>query len=303
MTSYVLVAGHAGVAALIAAAAGLGGPVVALVAGPRSLAEQVACAAVDQVVWFGEPGDQAVESFAPAVARVVAEQPGIVLGGRRPAERVLLGWAAAALAAPVVTGVTGVTGIVADGGQVVVTHGVNGGIAVATTAFEPPVAIQLDGGAVPSGSGSAPITEVAAAPLPIVVESVEASRAGETDLTAAPRVVGVGRGLRAREDLALVEALADALDAEIGCTRPLAEGLDWLPRDRYLGVSGQHIAPELYLALGISGQLQHVAGTRAAGTVVAVNTDPKAPIMAEADYLLAGDLYTLVPALLKALGT
>jgi electron transfer flavoprotein alpha subunit len=125
--------------------------------------------------------------------------------------------------------------------------------------------------------------------------------AAPADLTRAARIVAVGGGLRAAEDLALIEALAAALDAEVGCTRPVAEGLGWLPRDRYIGVSGAHVAPELYVAVGISGQLQHMAGCRDAGTVVAINTDPQAPIMAQADYAVVGDLYAVVPALTRAL--
>lgn len=117
----------------------------------------------------------------------------------------------------------------------------------------------------------------------------------------ATRVVAVGRGLRASEDLGLITDLAAALDAELGGTRPLAEGLNWLSRDRYIGISGQQIAPELYLAIGISGQLQHLAGARGSGTIVAINSDEHAPIAAEADYLLVGDLYQVVPELISAL--
>jgi len=115
-------------------------------------------------------------------------------------------------------------------------------------------------------------------------------------------VVGVGRGLKAKEDLPLIEGLARAFKAELGCTRPLAEGLEWVARDRYIGISGQQIAPRVYLAVGISGQLQHIGGCRNSELIVSVNTDKDAPIVAQSDYVLTGDLYALVPALTAALG-
>ena len=123
----------------------------------------------------------------------------------------------------------------------------------------------------------------------------------QIDLGAATRVVGIGRGLKTQQDLALIEALAGASNAEVACSRPLAEGLDWLGKDRYIGVSGQHISPELYFAIGISGQLQHMVGVRGATTIVAINSDAGAPVFKDADYGLVGDLYQIVPALTAAL--
>ena len=223
-----------------------------------------------------------------------------MLAGRDPASRVLLGAAAAALLAPVVTGVSGLS---TDGDTTLVAAGVYGGIVRRTMAFAGPVGLLVeDGGEVPSGATAAPVTVMPSAPLEMRVMATETDRQPSADLGSASRVVGVGRGLKAREDLASVAALADALDAEVGCTRPLSEGLEWLSRDRYIGISGQHIAPQLYLAIGISGQLQHMAGVREAGTIVAINTDGSAPIAKDADYLVVGDLYQLVPAITAALG-
>ena len=146
-----------------------------------------------------------------------------------------------------------------------------------------------------------PVEEVPAAPLPLKVIETRMHGFDEADLSAAPRVVGVGRGLKAREDLAMIEELAQALDAEIACSRPVAEGLNWMGKDRYIGSSGARIAPRLYFAVGISGQLQHMVGVTGAETIVAVNSDPNAAIFAQADYGLAGDLYQLVPAITAAL--
>ena len=145
------------------------------------------------------------------------------------------------------------------------------------------------------------MTEVAAIPLGMTVVETNASAFDEVDLGAADRVVGIGRGLKAQGDLAMIEALAAASNAEVGCSRPVAEGLNWLGKDRYIGVSGQHIAPDLYFAIGISGQLQHMVGVRGATTIVAINSDENALVFEDADYCLVGDLYQLVPALTKAL--
>ena len=92
-----------------------------------------------------------------------------------------------------------------------------------------------------------------------------------------------------------------ALDHLVLAARTLAEGLDWFAKDRYIGVSGQHVAPDLYVAAGISGQLQHMAGAQEARVIVAVNSDPKAPVCGRADYVVVGDLYEVLPALTRAL--
>ena len=100
----------------------------------------------------------------------------------------------------------------------------------------------------------------------------------------------------------MAEEFAAAIGAELGCTRSIAEELHWLPNEVYIGISGQTIRPELYLAIGISGQIQHVAGIRDAGTVVAIDKNENAPIFKAADYGIVGDLYEILPLLTKAIG-
>ena len=164
------------------------------------------------------------------------------------------------------------------------------------------MALLLDGGSVPSADGaSTPIEEVSASPLGLKVIETRTHGFDEADLSAAHRVIGVGRGLKAREDLALIEELASAAGAEIACSRPVAEGLNWMGKDRYIGSSGARIAPRLYFAIGISGQLQHMVGVTGAETIVAINADPNAAIFKQTDYGLVGDLYQLVPAITAAL--
>lgn len=120
-------------------------------------------------------------------------------------------------------------------------------------------------------------------------------------ITEAKVVISVGRGLKNREDLAMIGELAKALEGEIGCSRPLASELHWLPESSCIGLSGAQVSPELYLALGVSGQVQHVVGMRGAGVVVAVNKDEKAPIFEVADFGIVGDLYRFIPLFLEAL--
>ena len=298
VNTWIVVAGDPAIGTLISTARSLGGEVTAAVVGPRQVAETVAAGGVDKVIWFGEPGDVPVEAYATAVADTIAAAPGVVLGGMGPSERVLLGAVAAKLQAPALTGGTAVT---LEGAELLVKRTVYGGIAEDRVAVSGPAVLVLDGGTVPAGTGSAPIEEVAAVPLSMTVLTTKPSEFEHADLGAAARVVGIGRGLKTKDDLALIDGLAGAADAEIACSRPLAEGLDWLGRDRYIGCSGWNISPDVYFAIGISGQLQHMVGVRRAKTIVAINSDPNAPVFAEADYGLVGDLYQLVPAVIEAL--
>ena len=118
------------------------------------------------------------------------------------------------------------------------------------------------------------------------------------DLAQAEMIVAVGRGIREEETLSLIHKLADALGAEIGGSRPVCDS-GWLPMERQIGSSGQTVAPKLYLAIGISGAIQHVVGMKGSRTVVAINKDPHAPIFEVADYGIVGNLLEVVPALIE----
>jgi electron transfer flavoprotein alpha subunit len=120
------------------------------------------------------------------------------------------------------------------------------------------------------------------------------------DLTQAPIIVAVGRGIKAPENIALAEKLAKAIGGEIAASRPICDE-GWLPMERQIGSSGQTVAPKLYLALGISGAIQHVVGMKGSRTIVAINKDQNAPIFEVADYGIVGDIFELIPALTEEL--
>jgi len=299
--SWVLVADDTVAAGLVEVARTLTTEVVAVVAGRLAVAEAVAHV-VDRVVWLGEPADAPVEAFAPAVADLLAQAaPLAVIGATTPGGRALLGAVAARLQAPVLSGLGSVE--LADG-HVVVTRSMLGGVSEHRTRFEGGTAVlAVDPRADVDTAGSpVPVEEVVAPPLRTArILDVKVKEHAAVNLDAAKVVVSVGRGLKAQADVALLESLAEAFGGELACSRPLAEGVDWIAKERYIGISGQHIAPDLYVAVGISGQLQHMVGVRDAKVIVAVNSDKDALIFAQCDYGIIGDLYQVVPALTAAL--
>ena len=131
---------------------------------------------------------------------------------------------------------------------------------------------------------------------------LELFRAAEraVDLTAAEIIVSVGRGIREADNIPMVEKLAEVLGAELAASRPICDA-GWLPMERQVGSSGQTVAPKLYLAVGISGAIQHLVGMKGSRTVVAINKDPNAPIFEVADYGIVGDLFQVIPELTEAI--
>ncbi|WP_372912395.1 electron transfer flavoprotein subunit alpha/FixB family protein [Salinigranum sp.] len=130
------------------------------------------------------------------------------------------------------------------------------------------------------------------------VTGFEEVAGGDVDIADADVLVSVGRGIEEEENIQLVEELADVLDATLSASRPIVDN-GWLPKNRQVGQSGKVVTPDVYLAVGISGAVQHVAGMKGSDTIIAINTDPNAPIFDIADYGIVGDLFDVVPALVE----
>jgi electron transfer flavoprotein alpha subunit len=158
------------------------------------------------------------------------------------------------------------------------------------------------GDKVDAGTNAAPVETVSASiadgtirnkPQEVFKEAKQA-----VDLTQAEIIVAVGRGIKEQKNIEIVKQLAEALGGEIAASRPICDS-GWLPMDRQIGSSGQTVAPKLYLALGISGAIQHIVGMKGARTIIAVNKDSEAPIFEIADYAVVGNLFDLVPPLIE----
>jgi electron transfer flavoprotein alpha subunit len=140
---------------------------------------------------------------------------------------------------------------------------------------------------------ASPLTEEIASKR--FLEYVEAA-VGEVDITQSNILVSVGRGIKDQENIPMVKELADTLSAALSCSRPVVDK-KWLPKERQVGTSGKTVKPKVYIAIGISGAFQHVAGMKGSGTIIAINKDPKAPIFNVAHYGIVGDLFKILPVL------
>ncbi len=178
-----------------------------------------------------------------------------------------------------------------------------GGVAIATVALNRPTAVVTCApGRGASPEGLAAVVVDVGPPLPVAKELIGCREVvHDGALASASRLVSFGRGVRNRDDMALIENLASAMDAALGCSRPIVEDMRWLDVDHQVGLTGTAVTPELYVAVGISGQIQHLVGMRDSGMIVAINSNPAAPIFTVADVGVVGDLYEIVPALTEAL--
>lgn len=218
-------------------------------------------------------------------------KPGLVLAENSRDGRLLAARLASVLGTSVMTDVSGVE---KQDGDIITRRFIYGGKAIMKERRSGAAVICLGSGVLaPCGAdGKAPgeVTEVSIeAPARIKLRSRSEKTVQSTNLDKAKIVVGVGRGVKEEENLRLVEELASLLGAEIACTRPVSEELHWYPRERYIGVSGITIKPDVYIAIGISGQIQHTIGISESGTIVAINRDKDAPIFAQADFGIVGD--------------
>jgi electron transfer flavoprotein alpha subunit len=298
---------------LVAAARTLA-PQLGLTVSAAALGETAATAAADLAAHGAAPvyvcSEPALEGLdtgvvAQALAHIVEQAAAsLVLLGSTRRGRELGGRLAQRLGAGCVTDATSLA--VEDGLLVAGRYNL-GGATVQREAITTPLQVVavmpkiFEAGA-PAGVGGGAVVTVSpglAAPAVRVVD--RRPKEGEAvDLAAAARIVGVGRGLAKRDDVPLGEGLAAALGAELACTKSLAD-FGWMSDDRIVGLSGAKTTPEVYLAVGISGQVQHTVGIAQARIIAAINQDKDAPIFALADYGIVGDLYKVVPALIERL--
>ena len=178
-----------------------------------------------------------------------------------------------------------------------------GGVAVATVQLQRPrVVLTAAVGVRAADAGTAAPVQTVTAVVSSGKQMVSQRQIEQDgDLSGAGRIVAFGRGVRSQADIRLIESVATVLDAEIGCSRPIVEDLGWMSLPHQVGLTGTTVQPELYLAVGISGQIQHLVGMRDSKVIVAINTNPAAPIFESADLAVVGDLYEILPRLVDAI--
>ncbi|WP_226004442.1 electron transfer flavoprotein subunit alpha/FixB family protein [Natrinema salinisoli] len=191
-----------------------------------------------------------------------------------------------------------------DGETLVATREMYGGKVETTNQLEGDAVITIRGAEWPAaeGTGDAAIeafdADIDEDAIGSTVNGFEEVGGGDVDISEAELLVSIGRGIEEEENLDLIRDLADALGATLSSSRPIVDN-GWLPKNRQVGQSGKVVTPDVYIAIGISGAVQHVAGMKGSDTIVAINTDPNAPIMDIADYAIVDDLFDVVPELIE----
>ena len=292
------------VAELCAGGRQLGEQVSVVLFGGQQEAEEAIKFGADQVFLYEQSGTSGmIESNSKAIAELLrAEQANLVMVNTSTSGKLIAGKIASQLGTSVLSNISG---FAVEDGSVVVKHMVYGGAAIRTEkALSEAVVVTVGSGvfeaAAKDESRQGKITELNANVDNTGIRVVEVRpKQGEVvNLGSAKRVVGVGRGFASKEDLKMAEDLAALVGAEMACSRPIAEGEKWMSKERYIGVSGVVLKPDVYISIGISGQIQHMVGVNQAKTLVAINKDKNAPVFKQADIGLVGDIYTVLPQII-----
>jgi electron transfer flavoprotein alpha subunit len=297
----------------IAAAQQAGRPIKVAVpgAGVGAIAQELAAAAVDEVLLVDAPAlaEYTADGYVAALAAVIEQEaPARVFLPHTYQTRDFAPALAFRLSRPLVTDVTAIAQ--ADGTPVYTRPIFQGKLSADVEPTGPaPHLVTLQLGAFRADAASQGASPASVRAIDITVDGSAIRQKPEppfqqarqaVDLSQAERIVAVGRGIKGQEHLQLAQQLAQAMGAEIAASRPICDA-GWLPMDRQIGSSGQTVAPRLYVALGISGAIQHLVGMKGSRTIVAINKDPDAPIFEVADYGIAGDLFEVVPAIIAEL--
>lgn len=293
MAIYVIAETEKGARELCAGARTLGSEVVLVKPG------EAVTGVADKCVTIAVPEGAQVEAIAPTVIQLVADaSPEAVLVEPTRRMKVVAGKLAAANNTSVVTDVNAIEGNVATNlyfGGVAARKQSAVGLPIYTCGSAP------FGEAVASGTDAVEEAAFVGEAGPVKVRSCEALPPAGVDLTAAKRIIAAGRGFGAEEELGLARDFAAKIGGEVGCTRPLTEAENWMPREAYIGVSGLMLNPDVYVGIGVSGQMQHMVGVNTAKVAFAINKDKNAPIFTQVDYGIVGDLKEVLPALSAAL--
>lgn len=276
----------------------LGQPITAITI-EASIAGELASRGADKVVVLPSGW---IEGWTDAVHGLVADASILLVGGTQRGKH-LAAYVAAKLDAGLTTDAKS---LAVEGNKLITSRILYAGLAVCEEEQSFPAVATVPPSTFPAPAAAAQtgtvITAEATADDRITITSVVPNDSSGVDITAANKLVAVGRGFRVKEDLTLAVELATTLKGEVACTRGIAEDEHWLPIERYVGISGQMVKPDLYLAVGLSGQVQHMVGARESKIIVAINSDERAPIFEAADYGIVGDLYNVLPLLTAAIG-
>jgi electron transfer flavoprotein alpha subunit len=288
--------------------------VIAVPGGPTTverLAGEVAAASVREVVTIQSPALESytADGYTEGLHSAVNElSPSVVVFSHTYQTRDFVPKLAARLNRALVTDVTGIRS--AEGRLVLVRPMFQGKLAADVVPEGPaPHFVTVQVGAYRADQARRGDAPAAIRPLDVKVDANAVRQKPEppfqearqaVDLSQAERIVAVGRGIKDESNLPLAKALADALGAELAASRPICDA-GWLPMERQVGSSGQTVAPKLYLAIGVSGAIQHLVGMKGSQVIVAINKDREAPIFEVADFGIVGDLFEVVPALTRAL--
>ena len=297
----------------IAAAQQAGGAITVAVlgAGAASVAQELASAAVEEVLVVDVPGlgDYTADGYTAALQALVGQlTPALVFLPHTYRTRDFAPALAARLGRPLVTDV--VAHRPQEDGLVYTRPVFQGKLSADVLPTGPaPHLVTFQIGAFRADAVSRGTAPAGVRTVDVAIDAAAIRQKPEApfrearqavDLSQAERIVAVGRGIKGQEHLQIAEQLALALGAELAASRPICDA-GWLPMDRQIGSSGQTVAPRLYVALGISGAIQHLVGMKGARTIVAINKDADAPIFEVADYGIAGDLFEVVPAIIAEL--